>query len=94
MAAVPIHITEAELSLTITGRRILLNHQEYETISPGKYYSATGILQPSSSREILVIGGIVSFEVTILICLLFTGFECEKGTVGMVPANIGNTGSE
>jgi hypothetical protein len=33
---------------------------------------------------------IESFEVTIFIRLLFTGFECEKGAVGMVLADIGN----
>jgi hypothetical protein len=31
-----------------------------------------------------VIGGIESFEVTVIIRLFFTGFEGEKGTVGMV----------
>jgi hypothetical protein len=51
-------------------------------------------LHPSSSREKLVIGGIESFQVTIFIRLFFTGFECEKGTVGMVLADIGNTEPE
>jgi hypothetical protein len=37
-----------------------------------------------------VIGCIESFEITILIRLLFTGFECKKEAVGMVPADIGN----
>jgi hypothetical protein len=49
------------------------------------------ILHPSSFKVILLIGGIESFEVTIFIRLLFTGFECEKGTVGMLLADIGNT---
>jgi hypothetical protein len=41
-----------------------------------------------------VISCIEAFEVTIFIRLLFTGFECEKGTVGMVLADIGNTGTQ
>jgi len=45
-------------------------------------------------RVVLVIGCIESLKVTIIICLLFTGFECKKGAVGMVPADIGNTGPE
>ena len=42
-------------------------------------------------REISGIGCIESFEVTFIIRLLFTGFECEKDIVGMVVADIGNT---
>ena len=39
-------------------------------------------------------GRIESFEITIVIRLLFTGSECEKGAVGMVPADIGDTESQ
>jgi hypothetical protein len=39
----------------------------------------------------LVIGCIESFEITIIVRLLFTWFECEKEAVGMVLADIGNT---
>jgi hypothetical protein len=38
-----------------------------------------------------MIDSIESFEVTFIIRLLFTGFECKKDIVGMVPADIGNT---
>jgi hypothetical protein len=38
-----------------------------------------------------VIGCIEPFKVTILIRLFFTGFECKKGAVGMIHADIGNT---
>jgi hypothetical protein len=41
-----------------------------------------------------MINGIESFEVTIIIRRLFTGFKCEKRTVGMVLADIGNTGPQ
>jgi hypothetical protein len=51
-------------------------------------------LHPSSSRKKLVSDCIKSFEVTILIRLFFTGFEGEKGTVGMVQTDIGNTGPQ
>lgn len=37
---------------------------------------------------------IKSFEITIIVCLLFTWFECEEMTVGMVPADTGYTGAE
>jgi hypothetical protein len=46
------------------------------------------------NRQILLIICSESFEITIIIRLLFTGFECEKGTVGMVLADIGNTGTQ
>jgi hypothetical protein len=69
----------------------LLNHQEYKTISAGKnYFKPQGKLH-RSFREILVIDCIESFEKTFIIRLLFTGFECEKEIIGMVPADIGNT---
>jgi hypothetical protein len=51
-------------------------------------------MHPSLFREILVIGCIESFEVTVFIRLLFTGFECEKGAIGMVLADTGNTEPE
>jgi hypothetical protein len=35
-------------------------------------------------RELSVIGGIESFEVTIIVRLLLTGFEGKQGTVGVV----------
>jgi len=45
-------------------------------------------------RELPGIGGIESFEITIIIRLLLTGFERKQGTVGVVYADIGNTGPE
>jgi len=53
-----------------------------------------GELVFSLSRELTAIGGIESFEITIVIGLLFTGFEGKQGTVGMVHADIGHTGPE
>jgi len=64
-----------------------------KTVSSGKnYFGLQGNLQPSPViRELSVIFCIESFEITILIRLFFTGFECEKGAVGMFLADIGNT---
>jgi hypothetical protein len=61
---------------------------------PVLLFQAAGEMHPSLFREILVIGCIESFEVTVFIRLLFTGFECEKGAVGMVLADTGNTEPE
>jgi hypothetical protein len=42
-------------------------------------------------RKRSMIGCIELFEITVIIRLFFTGFECEEETVGMLPADIGNT---
>jgi hypothetical protein len=42
-------------------------------------------------EELIVLGCIESFEVTFIIRLLFTGFECKKESISMVPTDIGNT---
>jgi hypothetical protein len=49
-----------------------------------KKSDAQGDLVSSVLRELAVIVGIESFEVTIIICLLLTGFEGKQGTVGVV----------
>lgn len=47
-----------------------------------------------SKKGISGIDRIESFEVTVIVCLLFTGFKREKVTVGMVPTDQGNAGPE
>jgi len=60
---------------------------------PALFISGHGesVSLPVFYSKILVIGCIEAFEVTIFIRLLFTGFECEKGTIGMFLADIGDT---
>jgi len=45
-------------------------------------------------QELPGIGGIESFEITIIIGLLLTGFEREQGTVSVIRTDIGNTAPE
>jgi hypothetical protein len=65
-----------------------------EQFLPVKRFLFAGDAAPILFFQFSGIGCIESFEITVLIGLLFTGFEGEEGTVGMVPADIGDTAPE
>jgi hypothetical protein len=61
-------------------------------LTPKKRYQARRErCDPPRFWKISGIGGIEPFEITIFIRLFLAGLESEKGAVGMVLADIGNT---